>query len=84
MSQASWGFIYRPYHVTKTGPDWARKMGGKLHDSLDGLGQCPSKLTTFGRGIRSVQKHNFGATIDIYVYVKIGRAQLPATSFIYV
>ena len=26
-------------------------------------------------------KHNFGATVDIYVYVKIGRAQLPDTSF---
>ena len=26
------------------------------------------------------KRHNFGATIDIYVYVKIGRAQLPATS----
>ena len=25
-------------------------------------------------------KHNFGATVDIYVYVKIGRAQLPDTS----
>ena len=42
--------------------------------------QSLSKLTTFGRGIRSIQKHNFGATIDIYVYVKIGRAQLPDAS----
>ena len=28
-------------------------------------------------------KHNFGATVDIYVYVKIGRAQLPDTSMYY-
>ena len=43
--------------------------------------QRPNTLIASGRGIRGTQKrHNSDMTMDTYVYVKNGRAELPYAS----
>ena len=63
-SRASWGFIYRPYHVTKVGPSWARKLGGKLHDSLRWLG-CNALMTNTQLNIHTHKKYEIHNVTDL-------------------
>ena len=65
-SRASWGFIYRPYHVTIVGPSWARKLGGKLHDSLRWLG-CNALMTNAQLNIHTHKKYEIINVTDMWV-----------------